>query len=385
MKQYLERLLMGTFRRALFIGSLPVVFISVIRIIADCNVHFSAAGADRLSKLLLAGLMFYIIFVVTNFSNAMDALSSVPVWQKILGSEQVDAFLTDEEFVPYVYSDNSESGIVKISKSRKWIKVFGRYYPVALIAGYKSFGSQLVMLNGQTAYFQFMMGHPDVKRALAELHPNSDYYEELLTQPRSTGILQENYDKALRACGTDLEKADWEDLRYRFEIEFARVCSSGIDTVSTMHKNVLSEKQLEYAIEQLKKVELKSTSTVLDFKSYENEYCVCNGVAVLEGIGYPANKEGIDFLFKCLGSVDAPYFVHAVKVLKEFDTEELHRKIDYEIKRAFIKRDAVYLAGIIYLAKEIDYDIPFLKEQKENLQASSSESEEELQVAGAQF
>ena len=47
----------------------------------------------------------------------------------------------------------------------------------------------------------------------------------------------------------------------------------------------------------------------------------------------------------------------AVKVLCEFPREELTEKIEEDVQKAYESYDVVRLAGLMYMAKEIDYEI----------------------------
>ncbi len=88
--------------------------------------------------------------------------------------------------------------------------------------------------------------------------------------------------------------------------------------------------------------------------------------------------EGIDFLFDCLGDVDEAYFMGAAELLKEYPPKLVHRKMEDRAKQAYENKDALKLAGILFLSKRINYETEFIKQKKHEIKLAK---EEELQDA----
>ena len=310
----------------------------------------------------------YPVFAVVNIRKAFKGIGSVPYWGEKMGQEKVDKLLSAEEFYPYTYSDGKDSLFIKISKSRKWLKVAGRYYPIPFIAGIDKGELGIVMLNGKIVPYQFYLLFPGFTRVLYELYPNYKFFKDRI----KSGGYEESFEHIFEtACGSDitqLDRADWERIRYDFERAFANltVDTGNMNLKQSIFKYVLGKNQLKSLKKsQYSKKEISAGDEILNFEEYDDDYCICNGVTLLSMIGYPANKEGIDFLFKCLGNADAPYFQPAVEELEQFDKKLLQHKIDLEVEKAYYEKDALMLGGIIFLAERIGYEIPFIKEIKE--------------------
>jgi hypothetical protein len=310
----------------------------------------------------------YPLGAIFSIMKVFKSIASVPYWGEKLGQDHVDALLENEVFYPYTYKDGHDSLYIKISENRKWLKIFGKYYPVAFIAGIDKSEMSLVMLNGERVPLKPFVFLPSFSDALYEIYPNYKFFRDR--------IKADNYEESFQhifesACGndlTELHKADWEHIRYTFERAFANL------TVDSEYAN-LKQSIFSYVLgkNQLKKLKVRKNrdkgisadDEILNFDEYEDDYCICNGVALLNMIGYPSNKAGIDFLFRCLGNADAPYFQPAVEELEKFDRKLLQDKIDLEVEKAYSEKDALKLGGIIFLAERIGYDVPFIKEIKE--------------------
>ena len=112
---------------------------------------------------------------------------------------------------------------------------------------------------------------------------------------------------------------------------------------------------------------------ITGFEDYANEYCVCNAVKVLQLLKYPKNKEGMEFLFICLWDLDEAYFSLAADVLAAFPKDILEKELEERAKLYHESEDALRLAGILFLAKKIKYDIRYVEEVKNGMMPSSGE------------
>ena len=95
-------------------------------------------------------------------------------------------------------------------------------------------------------------------------------------------------------------------------------------------------------------------------------------------------------MFKCISDVDEAYFGPAIDVLKEYPRNELCAKIEEKAQSALESGDVVALGGVMFFAKEIDYEVKCLKEVKDakleaERQARKSEAaaKEQAQKAAA--
>ncbi len=370
-----KRKIAGFLRGLLYYGSM--IWIPAICYKTLFLFDGTSAKATFLPVMTLFAIgFFYPLCFLAEIKNVSRSISSVPYWGKEIGNLKVSMLLSGEEFHPYIFEDGKKSWLVKISESGKWIEVAGRFYPVALIAGYDKKKKVLVMLDGEVVHLQFFLRHPDFEKALHEIYPNYEIMADRISKGNYKDVFLDIYTKA---CKDDpfINKADWERIRLNYDQLFANNAfnTSTMNLKDGVYNYVLGKNQLDkLATKKKRRLGIDETDEVLQFEKYTDDYCVCNGVAVLEMLGFPANKKGIDFLFKCLGNVDAPYFLPAIKVLYKFNDELLKNKIDEEVRKAFENKDVMYLGGLIYLAKEIKYDVPFLKELKEaDTQSSGAE------------
>ena len=125
-----------------------------------------------------------------------------------------------------------------------------------------------------------------------------------------------------------------------------------------MFNRVLSDDEIKIVAKAVTDNKVEKPDVLFDIANYSDEFCISNGINVLYTMGYPANKEWIGFLFDCLKDVQKSYCDDAVIVLKAvYPGEELIERINAEIIKAHEASDLVWAAGLISLAKAIDYEI----------------------------
>ena len=125
-----------------------------------------------------------------------------------------------------------------------------------------------------------------------------------------------------------------------------------------MFGRVLEDEELKVILSQIEMKRIKDgISRITKLENYSDDYCVCNGIRLLDMMGYPKNAKGIDFLFDCIKDVQKPYCNDAIEVLKKYPREELIERIDKDVNLAYEKNDVVWAAGLLIMAKEIDYEV----------------------------
>ena len=123
---------------------------------------------------------------------------------------------------------------------------------------------------------------------------------------------------------------------------------------------VLSDKEIDET-KRAVLTEMVDVKEYLDFSAYKNEFCVCNAVALLSQVKFKVGDVARDFLFKCLGDVDEAYFLMAVHELLDYSDSVLSGKIEAEARNAIEKNDALYLAGLMFLAEKKHIKIKCVK------------------------
>ena len=115
-------------------------------------------------------------------------------------------------------------------------------------------------------------------------------------------------------------------------------------------------------------------SRFLDFGLYKTDQSVCNCIELLEQLRYPRNLEGCDFLFECLRDVDEPYFFMAAELLKTYPRKLREEKIEEYAAKAHESGNVEKFAGVLYLAKELDYEIKYVEKMKEKEEVAQGQT-----------
>ncbi|SEK29530.1 hypothetical protein SAMN04487770_101129 [Butyrivibrio sp. ob235] len=300
-----------------------------------------------------------------------EEFGKLPHFDKMLGRSHIVKVLKNEKFHNYTTRNGTKLKHIKISDSDKWICILGGYLPVDLICGYNKSHNALYTMDGIAIILPEKARKDTISSEIETFfEERGSYYTQV---PPRAGT---EFNTAIRRDRSELSKADWGRARYLWEKAMVSREDSywknnskahkyrpvskekGIDT--TIFERVLSDKEIERTATAVrnKKVDL---SFYLDFKVYKNEYCVCNAVELLDNLHYLNSSEGIDFLFDCLCDVDEAYFTMAIELLKKYPRKSLEEKLEIYSKNAYDSGDAQKLAGMMYLAKEIEYEIPFIK------------------------
>lgn len=311
--------------------------------------------------------------------KAGEVTTRMPYFGSMFSRSQILDSIKKETFHPYTAPDGSKRGFVRVSESDKWVMILGRYIPVDLIYGYNKEENVLYTIDGNSIQL------PALARSYHIAADIESFFEERgMYYKEAPAYTARNFRSVIAKHGNDLSTADWGRVRYQWEKNIAR--SAHPDTVvkngkfkATIEKNqinpeiyerVLSDSELHimYNAALCNNVPLEQ---ITDFASYMNEFCVCNGVKVLEMLKYPKNSAGMDFLFECLGDLDEAYFSLAVTVLSKFPRDILMQEIEKRARLYHEAEDALRLAGILFLAKEIKYDIKYVEAVKEGVEIAA--------------
>lgn len=267
---------------------------------------------------------------------------------------------------------------IKVSENDKWVKIFNKYYPLDLICGYDNTNNELYFIDGYTVKLPKLACIDKYNRAIDTFFDKRGYMYDNLP-PAS----KESFDKIVADSINTFEKVDWATLRYEWEMAIAKEKGNTSKKSSANSNHLMTHsgklKQIYYT-RPLSQAEITRTTEVFkngnrsiaeitDFNAYLNEYCVCNGVKILGELGYPANTKGLDFLFTCLKDVDEACFLPAVDVLSKVPLDVLAPTIEEKAREAYMKCDVLRLGGILYLAKNLNYEIEYVKELKMNAKA----------------
>ena len=283
--------------------------------------------------------------------------------------EKVTEIIEKSVFSAYVTRDGETLKNVTISDDHKWICILGGYFPVDLVCGYNEKSGELLGIDGAAIMLPRRAKRLHIRKDIdAFFRDRGIYYKSL---PKNA---DDCYYEVRNTIGLNIDREDFGRIRYLWEKGIANEedqfwvtdddgndCRPGkeSDINEGIYQHVLSDKEVQEIAENVRGGSIM-LSRYLRFEGYRNEFSVCNGVELLDKLGYPMNSEGVDFLFRCLGDVDEAYFMPAVEVLKTYPEQLLQEKIEAYIKHAYENYDAVGLAGLMYLAKEINYEIRYI-------------------------
>ena len=179
----------------------------------------------------------------------------------------------------------------------------------------------------------------------------------------------------------NVEKADWAGLRLAWEEAVAqkkhpkadgkkyKVVTDDGQLNPELFDRVLSNSEIGRIISALNQRTISPTD-VFAYDRYVNEYTVCNAIRIAEGVRTKYKTESLDFLFLCLNDIDEAYFHRAVAVILLFPHSMIKERLEEQALAAYNNQDALRLAGLLYIAHEIDYEIQCLKDIKAELQTA---------------
>ena len=309
-----------------------------------------------------------------------EPFEQVPHFGKLFGYDQIQEFLGEVHFVKYADKDGNLSSNILVSEDDKWVRILGGYIPLDLLCGYNEETNMLYTIDGAMIQLPRRAKLPWIRRELRNFFEARGQYYTVM--PNLSKFTLEN------SLGKDkgLSKADWARARYKWEKETLKRNPNrnrfGIDKFEPVGENgeagevfferVLTEAEIKRAAKAVRKKQVK-LSDFLVFDKFKNEFSICNGVELLRMMDNNRRLEGIDFLFDCLGDVDEAYFHGAAELLKEYPKERVHQKMEERAKLAYENKDALKLAGILFLSKRVNYETEFIKNKKEEIRLSKEQ------------
>ncbi|SEL85617.1 hypothetical protein SAMN04487770_11931 [Butyrivibrio sp. ob235] len=323
---------------------------------------------------------------------SVEKYGEFPHFGKVLGTPKVKDIVKNDSFHQYVFKDGKKASHIFVSSTDKWVRILGGYLPIDLICGYSKNNNKLYTIDGVTIKLPMAARLPFVYRELEKFFKERGAYHEDMPDGA-----EKEYRNSLYLGGNfthSLSELNWAHLRYLWEKNILNNSSNYADKIATpnyvpvlddgsinkeIFERVLSKKEINRTYELLKRGQV-AISEYLDFKSYKNEFSVCNGIELLRALGHPKNLEGIDFLFDCLCDVDEAFFLMAVDLLKTYPRADREEKIEENAKLAFETGDVLKLAGVLYLSKQLDYDCKYIKQIREE-QAENASVEEATKKA----
>lgn len=298
-----------------------------------------------------------------------------PHLDEYIGLRERLKVIKSQKFYPY----REGAKFIKVCEDDKWVKIFNKYYPLDLIYGYDHVNNELYFIDGYVVKLPRRAYKREYNQVIDLFFDERGYtYDNLPSGSK------ESFNKIVADSIDTLEAVDWSGLRYKWEVAMAeeknrRMAKKGSGhaykplTHSGKFKQdyfirALSEKEIELTADVFR-YRNYSVTELTSFDSYVNEYCVCNGVKVLGNLGYPKNAEGVDFLFTCLKDADEAFFMPAVDVLSKIPLDVLAPIMEKKAMEAYKRCDVLRLAGILYLAKNVNYEIEYVKELKQKMNA----------------
>jgi hypothetical protein len=288
-------------------------------------------------------------------------------------AELFDQVTLQEKYYTYI-DHNGHSTCIEVNDSDKWIKIFNQYFPLDLIYGYNAKENVIYTIDGNEVRLPERVKKEYCIEEVQEFFESIGYNNEV-----DSGRARINYYKAFGYyyynLKNDLKKEDWAMGRYRWEKAIAnelypkRVSKNAVmydaegGVNPEIYKRVLSQGELKNLAAAVDKGKI-SLEDILKFDQFINEYTLCNGVELIGLVDHSNKDSGLDFLFECLIDIDEACFGVAVTVLKTFAKDKLKAKIEEKAELAYESHDAMRLAGLLYLAKEINYKITFIEDLK---------------------
>ena len=297
----------------------------------------------------------------------------MPYFGEKFGKELFDKVTEKEKYLPYVYADGHASEIIRINEADKWIDIDGQYFPLDLIYGYNLNKNELYTLDGRSVPLSEDLIKKQRRTELREFLKKRGCYRDNKISKAGTF-----FNRAFGGHATDLTKADWAKGRYAWEKKIAdEFYAQGriygfepFDEEGNADPEIYTRVFSKY---ELSKVMLNAIgdadrlAQILDFNKYANEYTLCNGIELVKLLNDCGYEPGIDFLLDCLCDVDEACFQVAISVLKKYPEEKLKDKIEERARIAYESGDAMHLAGILFLAKEMELQIDYVENIKNGI------------------
>ena len=359
-----------------------VAWMGIVTLFSDAMVIWPISvlitGSDsRVAAVILILLMGPIAaalnWVLINYCK--QNMSPVPYFGEHFDKDTVFKLLAEDKFTPYTTKDGYVCKSLKISESGRWLKIAGRYYPIPFIKGLNKLGDSFELINGQVVTIRGIRSYDRlIKHALEELFPpvmarvNISEYDDIPSN--SAEAFKRVWDGDMK----ELAQADWFEVRYRWEKVFSEMLDEddsaperqeALEEITEEHlvykrmfRSILGDDEIAAIAGAVKAGEIERPNAMFDITNYGDDYCICNGIKVLEAVGYPDSRPWAGFLFDCLKDVEKSYCNDAIAVLKKgYPKQELVDRIDADIMKAHEANDLRWAAGLIALAKAIDHEI----------------------------
>ncbi len=294
----------------------------------------------------------------------------MPYFGEKFGTELFDKVTEKEKYLPLIYADGHTSDIISINDADKWVCIDGQYFPLDLIYGYNLGNNELYTVDGRS-----------IKLSDNIVKKQGRY--ELKTFLEKRGSFRENkinkagtyYNRTFAGHDTDLPKADWAKGRYFWEKKVANELHGQnsvptfipVDELRRVNPEIFTRVLSKHELSKLKQAvsgEEDELLQAIDFNRYANEFTLCNGIELIRLLNNSNYEPGMDFLFDCLRDIDEACFQVAVSALTHFPTDKVKEKLEERARLAYESGDAIHLAGLLYLAKEMNISIDYIENIK---------------------
>ena len=322
----------------------------------------------------------------------------VPYWGEWFSKKEIFRLLAGERFRPYVTSYGQTVKDVKVSSSGRWVCIKDRYYPIPLVRRFYFKGDLnkcfVRMIDGKDIGMQEWKGSNEIKDAFEDLMgTTADYSDELCKSAfnAAKGEMHVTYYK--------LATADWSEFRYLWEQKCReldhgkggekigkkriRRLTDPNNIKESLYNKTLSDNELDAVCNRIKSAEDLDVRAFSYIDRYQKDIYVLNGVKICEKLGYPENLKAEDFLFDCIRDIEKPYFDDAIRVLSGFQRDHLIAEIERHVKTAHENGDYIFGAGLLALARSINYEISLEKEADESGETEGLSSEAVAQQGAA--
>ena len=307
--------------------------------------------------------------------SALKSIDHVPYWGNKFGFQNTVNLLDAERFRPYRMQNGKRCWHLRVSDSGRWFEIGGFYYPLYLVRGLDYHTDEFVMIDGTRVPTPSVIHLGNTIRGVLDLFEANRIYEKGLSRKSTDAISATAFD---RAWGNNYEKlagADWDQVRYIWEKEVAAVAQDRIDrkrfnkflqglrqgdiAKDALLNRVLSEEETEVVSNAVRRGHIKEDKLAefFDISAYKDDMCVCNGVHLLNMCKLTGIEGSMEFLFECIKDIQKPYFEEAVETLTRFQRDKLIEEIEKNVARAHEQGDVLWGAGLIYLSKQINYEI----------------------------
>ena len=365
------------FLKIAFIFSI-LLFPGAFKVLVRIGGFISEAGF----ALYLAGFMGLFFFGVQNCQY-------VPHWAYRFGLIRTIKLLKDEIFDYYVTKDGTVCEDLLIGT--RWFCIGYKNFPTKLVAEVtkKNNDLQFTMIDGGRAVVKNVTDE-NTFVGLREMFGKD--FKTIGGVDSFYRWEDHKYKEALGRVigekGSAIAKADWNDLRLSFDKEIrARENNSYYEN---SHRNAKARTTFEKCVGKPgkgSKAKLSKTKAMFyneilldceidilkraidlnkslgwelsDFMQYreDNENATYNSVRLISRYEFPESKEGMDFLFDCMKDISKPDYQRALAVLKEFPSPIVRERIDLDMEKAQQQADALWIAGLMGLAREFNYNV----------------------------